>query len=239
MSNPVLNKVTNHTYQSTVNSVNLESILQKITLLTLLTSLTTFISWRQNNPTYLNLAILILPILLITAFKPKTANFLSIPYSILQGLVLGTFARQLENSYPNIAKTALTITTLTLLTLLYAYLKKSLRLSTRFKKSLIIATASIAIYYILALATYFINALTGSDINLPLIQSNSIFGILFTLFIAVIAALNFLIDFENIETAISQKAPKDIEWALALGLLVTFVWLYIEILRLLAKLNRD
>jgi uncharacterized YccA/Bax inhibitor family protein len=162
-----------------------------------------------------------------------------VPYSVLQGLVLGTFARQLENTYPNIAKTALTITTLTLATLLYAFLKKSLRLSTRFKKALIIATASIAIYYLIALGTYLLNSLTNTNLNLPLIQSNSIFGILFTLFVAVVAALNFLIDFENIESAISQKSPKDIEWALAMGLLVTFVWLYIEILRLLSKLNRD
>lgn len=239
MSNPVLNKITNQNYQSSEKPVNLESILQKITLLALITSLTTYISWQQNNPTYLLLAILILPILLITAFKPNTANFLAVPYSVLQGLVLGTFARQLENTYPNIAKTALTITTLTLATLLYAFLKKSLRLSTRFKKALIIATASIAIYYLIALGTYLLNSLTNSNLNLPLIQSNSIFGILFTLFVAVVAALNFLIDFENIESAISQKSPKNIEWALAMGLLVTFVWLYIEILRLLSKLNRD
>jgi uncharacterized YccA/Bax inhibitor family protein len=90
----------------------------------------------------------------------------------------------------------------------------------------------IFIYYLLS---YITGLITGN--SLPLINSNSYLGILFTAAICLLAAYNFLLDFDNIEKAIANKIDSRYEWALSFGLLVTFVWLYIEILRLLSKLR--
>ena len=118
------------------------------------------------------------------------------------------------------------------LTMLFLYKSKIVKVTARLRSTVIAATVGIGIYYLLSIST---SLITGN--SLPLVNSNSYLGILFTAAICLLAAYNFLLDFDNIEKAIANKIDSRYEWALSFGLLVTFVWLYIEILRLLSKLR--
>ena len=93
------------------------------------------------------------------------------------------------------------------------------------------ATGGIGILYFLSFVLGFFG------VSIPLIHSNGLFGILFSCFVVVIAALNLVLDFDFIEEGAERGAPKYMEWYAAFGLLVTLIWLYLEILRLLAKLR--
>ena len=119
----------------------------------------------------------------------------------------------------------------TLGALLLAYRSGLIRATENFKLGVFAATGGIAVVYLLS----FVFGLFG--IGMPLIHSTGTFGILFSLFVVVIAALNLVLDFDFIEEGAERGAPKYMEWYGAFGLLVTLVWLYLEILRLLAKLQ--
>jgi uncharacterized YccA/Bax inhibitor family protein len=129
-------------------------------------------------------------------------------------------------------KDALLGTGVVFLTMLFLYRSKIVKVTAKLRSTVIAATMGISIYYLLSFIT---GLITGN--SLPLINSNSYLGILFTAAICLLAAYNFLLDFDNIEKAIENKIDSRYEWALSFGLLVTFVWLYIEILRLLSKLR--
>jgi uncharacterized YccA/Bax inhibitor family protein len=241
MSNPVINKISQLKDSSNVTQekVNAESIAQKIGILGVVTSASAFIAWQLANPALIITGVLALPIILLTAFKPLKAQSLAIPYAVLQGLCVGTFAKLSDQQYPKVASQALMLTSIVLFSLLYSYIKLNLRLSTRAKNTVKIATGTAAIFYLLSLGLWALSATTTIDITPPLLFSNSPLGILFTLALAALAAFNFLLDFDRIEQAIAQGLSKEYEWALSLGVLVTFIWLYIEILRLLSKLRSN
>ena len=241
MSNPVLNKVSQLKDFNNQNQekVSAESIAQKIGILGVITSVSAFIAWQLATPALLITGLLALPIILLTAFKPLKAQSLAAPYAVLQGLCVGTFAKLSDQQYPKVASQALILTSVVLFSLLYSYVKLNLRLSTRAKNTIKLATAAAAIFYLLSLGLWALSATTAIDITPPLLFSNSPLGILFTLALAGLAAFNFLIDFDRIEQAITQGLPKEYEWALSLGVLVTFIWLYIEILRLLSKIRSN
>ena len=241
MSNPILNKVSEFKETDFQNQekVSAESVAQKIAILGAITSASAFIAWQLANPTLLLTGLLALPIIFITAFKPLKAQSLATPYAILQGLCVGTFAKLSDQQYPKVASQALILTSIVLFSLLYSYVKLNLRLSTRAKNTVKIATAAAAIFYLISLGLWALRAVTSIDITPPLLFSNSPLGILFTFALAALAAFNFLLDFDRIEQAIEQGQSKEYEWALSLGVLVTFIWLYIEILRLLSKIRSN
>ena len=241
MSNPILNKVSEFKETGSQNQgkVSAESVAQKIAILGALTSAAAFIAWQLANPALLLTGLLALPIIFITAFKPLKAQSLATPYAILQGLCVGTFAKLSDQQYPKVASQALILTSIVLFSLLYSYVKLNLRLSTRAKNTVKIATAAAAIFYLTSLALWALSATTSIDITPPLLFSNSPLGILFTFALAALAAFNFLLDFDRIEQAIEQGQSQEYEWALSLGVLVTFIWLYIEILRLLSKIRSN
>ena len=111
------------------------------------------------------------------------------------------------------------------------YRFRIIKATEKFKSVVIMATAGIAVFYLLAIV------LRMFHVDMPLIHSSGTFGIMFSVVVVGIASLNLILDFDRIETGAAMGAPKYMEWYGAFGLLVTIVWLYLEILRLLAKLN--
>ncbi|WP_420128525.1 Bax inhibitor-1/YccA family membrane protein [Longimicrobium sp.] len=171
---------------------------------------------------------------LITVFKKTWAPVTAPIYAVLEGLFLGGISGVFEARFPGIALQAIALTIGTLFTLLLAYRSGLIRATENFKLGIVAATGGIFLFYMASIVLGFFG------VQMPLIHSNGTFGILFTLFVVVIAALNLVLDFDFIEQGAEMGAPKYMEWYAAFGLMVTLVWLYLEILRLLAKLqSRD
>ncbi len=170
---------------------------------------------------------------LITIFKMHLAPYTTPIYAVLEGLALGGISVGVELQYPGIASQAIFLTFGTLGALLLAYRSGLVQATEKFKMGVVAATGGIAIVYFLS----FIVGMFG--VSIPLIHSSGTFGILFSLAVVVIAALNLILDFDFIEKGAAHGAPKYMEWYGAFGLLVTLVWLYLEILHLLAKLKSD
>jgi len=166
-----------------------------------------------------------------TVFKKTWAPFTTPLYAGLQGLALGGISVVFETTYPGIVSQAVFLTFGTLGALLIAYRSGVIRATENFKLGVAAATGGIAILYLLSFVLGFFG------MSVPLIHSSGTFGILFSVFVVVIAALNLVLDFDFIEQGAERRAPKHMEWYGAFGLLVTLVWLYLEILRLLAKLQ--
>ncbi len=170
---------------------------------------------------------------MITYFKP-TWGAITVPiYAVLNGLFLGVISASIEAMYPGIVLQAVSLTFGTLFSMLFAYKAGWIKATEKFKSGIIAATGAIAFVYFFS----FILSFFGTSV--PLIHSSGMFGIGFSLVVIVIAALNFILDFDFIEQSAAQGAPKYMEWMGALGLLVTLIWLYIEFLRLLSKLRND
>ena len=168
---------------------------------------------------------------IITVFKRHLAPYTTPIYALLEGLALGGISRFFETLYPGIVNQAVFLTFGTLAALLFAYRSGLIKPTENFKLGIVAATGGIFFVYIIS----FILGLFG--VQVPLIHSNSNFGILFSFGVVVIAALNLVLDFDFIEEGAEIGAPKYMEWFGAFGLLVTLVWLYLEILHLLAKLQ--
>jgi len=168
---------------------------------------------------------------IITVFKHHLAPYTTPVYALLEGLALGGISRYFETLYPGIVNQAVFITFGTLAALLFAYRSGLIKPTENFKLGIVAATGGIAFVYLIS----FVLGLFG--VQVPLIHSNSNFGILFSFGVVVIAALNLVLDFDFIEEGAEMGAPKYMEWFGAFGLLVTLVWLYLEILHLLAKLQ--
>jgi len=166
-----------------------------------------------------------------TVLKKTWAPFTTPLYAAAQGLALGGISVVFEARYPGIVSQAVFLTFGTLAALLLAYRSGLIKATENFKLGVVAATGGIALLYLLS----FILGFFG--MNVPLIHSSGTYGILFSAFVVVIAALNLVLDFDFIETGVERGAPKYMEWYGAFGLLVTLVWLYLEILRLLAKLQ--
>ena len=168
---------------------------------------------------------------MITVFKQHLAPYTTPIYALLEGLALGGISRFFETLYPGIVNQAIFLTFGTLAALLFAYRSGLIKPTENFKLGIAAATGGIFFVYIIS----FILGLFG--VQIPLIHSNSNFGILFSFGVVVIVALNLVLDFDFIEEGAEIGAPKYMEWFGAFGLLVTLIWLYLEILHLLAKLQ--
>jgi uncharacterized YccA/Bax inhibitor family protein len=170
---------------------------------------------------------------MIISFKANLAPVLSIPYAALEGLALGSISALLERRYPGIAIQAVGLTFAVFAVMLVAYKLNIIRATERFRSVVIGATGAIALVYIVSMVLGFFH------VAVPLLNSSSPLGIVVSLVIVGVAALNLILDFDFIESGAAQGAPRYMEWYAAFGLLVTMVWLYLEILRLLSKMRRD
>ncbi len=167
---------------------------------------------------------------LVTIFKPAWAAVTGPIYALLEGLVLGGVSSLAEAQYPGIVIQAVGLTFGTCLALLLAYKSGLIRASENFKLGVVAATGGIALFYLVALILGFFG------VGIPLIFGSGPVGIIFSVVVVIIAALNLVLDFDFIEQGAAQGAPKYMEWYAAFGLMVTLIWLYLEILRLLSKL---
>lgn len=171
---------------------------------------------------------------LIISFAPKSAPFLAPIYAVAEGLFLGALSANYESLYYGITLQAALLTMCVFLGMLLAYKTGLIKASPGFRRGIIAATAGVALVYLLS----FVLGLFG--VTVPYLHDSTPIGIGISIVIIIIAALNFVLDFNFIEEGAHQGAPKYMEWYGSFGLLVTLVWLYIEIIRLLAKLaNRD
>jgi len=171
---------------------------------------------------------------LITIMKPQVSPYSAPLYAILEGLALGGLSTVFEYQFPGIVVEAVGLTFGTLAALLMAYASGAIKASENFKLGIVAATGGICLVYIASIVLGFFH------ISIPMIHQSGMVGIGFSAFVVVVAALNLVLDFDFIENGVQQGAPKYMEWYGGFGLLVTLVWLYIEMLHLLSKLrSRD
>ena len=248
-SNPTLSekvfKKNHSTYQDIDNVMTVRGTMNKFGLLMLLVAASATYTWQlytQNNPSLMSTLMWVgviggLVVGLVISFKPQWSTFLAPAYAILEGFFVGAISVVLNEAFAEnfpgliISAVGLTIGVAMAMYLLYNF--KVIRPTQRFKSIIMSATLGIAIFYIISMV------LRMFSVNMPFMNfgDSSLLGIGISLFIVAIAALNLILDFERIELGADGGAPKYMEWYSAFGLLVTIVWLYIEILRLLSKLG--
>jgi len=206
----------------------------------LIVSISAYFAWDVIflSP-YSGLTMILAPILgfvvaIATVFKKEWSPITVPVYCVLEGLFLGLISGFFELMYPGIIFQAVLATFGVLFSLLFAYKSKLIRATENFKLGIVAATGGIAL-------TYFVSIILGFfGISIPLIFGSGPVGILFSVFVVIIAALNLVLDFDFIEQGERYGAPKYMEWYGAFGLMVTLIWLYLEILKLIAKLrSRD
>lgn len=170
---------------------------------------------------------------LIVSFKPTLARYLAIPYAALEGLALGGFSAVLEQRYHGIAIQAVGLTFAVLAVLLIAYRTRLIRVTDQFRAMVVGATIGIMLLYAATLL------LGLFHVSLQALYAPTPLGIGISLVIVGVAALNVVLAFDLIERGVAGGAPKYMEWYCAFSLMVTLVWLYLEILRLLALTRRN
>jgi len=171
---------------------------------------------------------------LVTIFKKDWAPVTAPLYALVQGLFLGAVSAIFEARFPGIVLQAVGLTFGTLASLLMAYKSGLIRATENFKLGVVAATGGIVLVYLVNIGM----RLLGFE-GMGFIHDSGWLGIGFSAFVVVIAALNLVLDFDFIENGVEAGAPKAMEWYGAFGLMVTLIWLYLEILRLLSKLRGD
>lgn len=167
---------------------------------------------------------------IITTFKPKTSPITAPAYAICEGLVVGTVSYSYGAMFNGIIQNAILITIATLFAMLFLYKSGLIKATPLFRKIVITSTIGIAIFYLIS----FIASFSGFHMTL---FNGGMLGIGVSLLICAIAAFNFILDFDFLEEASKKQLPKYFEWYGAFAILVTLIWLYFEVLRLLAQLN--
>ena len=223
------------------SAMTLNGTVNKTGVLLLLAVLTAAFAWSQIEftpegpvgalPYVLGGALGGLVFALATVFKKEWAPVTAPLYAIVEGFFLGAISAMYNHLYQGIVLQAVLLTAGTLFALLFAYRSGLIKATENFKLGVVAATGGIALVYLATIVLGFFH------INIPMIHESGIVGIGFSLFVVVIAALNLVLDFDFIESGVEQGAPKYMEWYGAFGLMVTLVWLYVEFLRLLAKLQ--
>ena len=170
---------------------------------------------------------------LITMFKKHLAPYTVPAYALLEGLALGGLSSMYNQLYQGIVPQAIFLTFGILFSLLFAYKTKIIQPSENFKLGIFAATGGIGVVYLIS----FVMSFFGSGLSIMNFNNGSLMSIGFSFFVVIIASLNLVLDFDFIEQGAEVGAPKYMEWYGAFGLLVTLIWLYIEVLRLLAKLQ--
>jgi len=242
-ANPPLNAQTFTGLARTGEAMTIQGTVNKTGLMLILLLIPAFWVWDKffttMNPASVS-GLMMLGIIggfilaIITVFKPTTAPITAPLYAIMEGLALGGISAVFEAQFPGIVIQAVGLTFGTLFCLLLAYRSGLIKATENFKLGVVAATGGIFVVYLFS----FILGFFG--VNIPFIHESGLIGIGFSLFVVVVAALNLVLDFDFIENGAAQGAPKYMEWYAAFALMVTLIWLYIEFLRLLAKLrSRD
>lgn len=235
MANPVISKVKDvHIYTS--ETATYAGVAAKsLTLVSIVTfsALTTWVMGYATPVTAAVTSIMGFIAALAISFRPTWAGFLSPLYAILEGMFLAAVSAMFAAMYHDIVINAVMITIGIAISSALLYAGGYVKVNESFIRAVFMATLGIVI-------TYFIEfVLSFFGIRIPQIHQGGIVGILFSLVVIGVATLNLFIDYENISQSVRQGLPKDYEWFCAFGLLVTLIWLYIEILNLLRKLKEE
>ena len=233
--NPALNsKIFTSADRNNSGIMTIEGTVNKTAMSLLLLMVTASYTWMNPSPGLMMLGFIggfIMAI--ITIYKKTWAPYTVSGYALLEGLALGGVSRIFEMQYPGIASQAIFLTFGILAALLLAYKTGVIKPTENFKLGVFAATGGIFIMYLIS----FIMSFFGSGLSILNPNNTSMFSIGISLFIVVIASLNLVLDFDFIEEGAEQGAPKYMEWYGAFGLMITLIWLYIEILNLLMKLR--
>ena len=173
-----------------------------------------------------------LGVAIVTVFKKEWSAITSPLYALLEGLAIGGLSILMEGRYPGIVIQAVGLTFGVLAVLLLIYRSGMITVTQKFRMGVFAATGAVALIYLATMGLGFFG------ISIPYIHEGGLIGIGFSLVVIVIACLNLILDFDFIEKGAAAGAPKYMEWYAAFGLMVTLIWLYLEILRLLGKLRR-
>jgi uncharacterized YccA/Bax inhibitor family protein len=224
------------------NAMTVKGTLNKFGFLFLMVLGTSFYSWKEfaggGNvvPMIWTGALGGLVIAIVLVFKKEWSPYLAPAYALMEGLFIGAISAMYNSAFaekaPNIVINAVGLTFGVAIAMYLLYSFRIIKATEKFKSIIISATIGIALFYVIVMVL----RMFGYD-NMPFLHEGSPMGIAFSLFVVAIAALNLILDFDMIEKGVEMGAPKYMEWYGAFGLLVTIVWLYLEILRLLSKVS--
>lgn len=217
-------------------TMSIQGTVAKTFLLLLLVLAGASYTWAQVGTGLSGLLMLVgtfggLIVALVTVFKKEWAPVTAPIYAVLEGLAIGGISALTEARFPGVVMPAVGLTFGTLFSLLVAYQSGLIRVTDNFRLGLVAATGAIALFYLVELGLGFFG------IQIPAITGGGLIGIGFSLVVVVVAALNLVLDFDFIEEGARSGAPRYMEWYGAFGLMVTLIWLYLEMLRLLSKLQ--
>lgn len=235
-ANPALNAKTFDVANEGAGVMTIQGTVSRTAMLLALLFAATLLTWKPAAPQDSTGWIMIggiagFVVALITIFNKKASPVTAPIYAVCQGVMLGGISSLFENRFPGIVMQAVLMTFGTLGALLLAYTSRLIRVTENLKLGIVAATGGIALFYLVSWILGFFG------VQIPMIAGNGLVGIVFSVVVVVIAALNLVLDFDFIEQGAAQGAPKYMEWYAAFGLIVTLVWLYMEILRLLSKLQ--
>jgi|TARA_Y100001970_G_scaffold86588_1_gene109213 uncharacterized YccA/Bax inhibitor family protein len=233
--NPALNK---NTFQNISNAsseqMTIDGTVNKTTISLMILLFCAYYTYSTSNTGFIMIGFIGGFITaLVTIFKKHLAPYTVPIYAAFEGLALGGISAIYNHMYTGIVQQAIFLTFGIFLALLFAYKTKIIKPTENFKLGIFAATGGIAIVYFIS----FIMSFFGGGLSIMNPQNSSLISIGFSLFVVIIASLNLVLDFDFIEEAAENNIPKYMEWYAAFGLLVTLIWLYLEILRLLAKLQ--
>ncbi len=241
-ANPALNAKSFQVEYATGNAMTINGTVNRTAILLCLLVLTAVWSWDKSMALGLEEIGPMIPwlavsgiagfiVALITIFKKTAAPITAPIYALIEGVFLGVLSAIFEMQFPGIVFQAIVLTFGTLFSLLLAYKSGLIKVTENFRLGIVAATGGIGIIYLMSFVLGFFG------INIPYIHGSGLIGIGFSVVVVIIAALNLVLDFDFIEEGAAKGAPKYMEWYAAFGLMVTLIWLYIEILRLLSKLR--
>jgi uncharacterized YccA/Bax inhibitor family protein len=233
LSEKTLEKVMRSQIADDVGVMTIHGTINKAGLLVVLTVVGAMVGWSVVSIPLLIAALigsLVLSLLII--FGPQRAPMLAPAYAFAEGVLLGSISLMFSQVYPGIITNALILTVSCLALMLALYRFQIVRASETLRSVLTIAVSAIALTYLTDIVLSFFGT------RVPMIHENSPLGIGFSVVVTGVAAFSLIMDFDMIERASNQRAPKYMEWYGGFALLVTLVWLYMEVLRLLSKLNK-
>lgn len=215
-------------------AMSVTGAINKTLLLTLLLLVTAAYGYANPSPLVMwGGAIGGLALVLVASFKPTTAPWAAPAYALCEGLFVGAISAIYAYQYDGIVLQAVSLTVAVLLAMLFLYQSGLIKVTQRFRSGVIMATGGVLLVYLASFALSFFG------IQVPFLHESSLMGIGISCVILAIASLNLLLDFDNFERGAEQGLPARFEWVFAMGLIVTVVWVYVELLRLLSLLNRD
>ena len=240
-ANPAMNEAVYRRAQSTditAQVMTIEGTVLKTTVLMVILMITAVYAWSQATTGSPLASILMIGgaiggfiVALATIFLPKYSPITAPIYAALEGLFMGGISAAFEASYHGIVIKAVGLSIGVLAMMLFLYGTGIIRATEKFKIGVVAATGAICLVYVVSM----VMSLFGKQV--PLIHESGWVGIGFSLVVVVIAALNLILDFDFIERGVQLRAPKYMEWYGGFSLMVTLVWMYLEILRLLAKMQ--